>query len=98
MGIDTPTGNTRKLEELDKLIEGRWALINRLFVDVEELVEERDRLAGRNTGLLDRLFGRRQQAPAPVGNTTVRRPEVRRPSSSKSADRVRRSGNIRAVS
>lgn len=98
MGIDRPTGNTRKLEELDRLIEGRWALINRLFEDVEELVDERDRLAGRNTGLLDRLFGRRQQAPAPVGNTTVRRPEVRRPAAAKSGDRRRQAGNIRVVS
>lgn len=98
MGIDRPTGNTRKLEDLDRLIEGRWSLINRLFEDVEELVEERDQLAGRNTGFLDRLFGRRQQAPAPVGDTTVRRPEVRRPSSAKSADRMRRGDGIRAVS
>jgi hypothetical protein len=98
MGIDTAAGDTQKLEELDRLIEGRWALINRLFEDVEELVEERDQLVGRNTGLLDRLFGRRQQAPAPAGNTTVRRPEVRRPSSAKSADFRHRGGNFRAVS
>ena len=98
MGIDRPTGNTRKLEELDRLIEGRWALINRLFEDVEELVDERDRLAGRNTGLLHRLFGRRQFAPAPVGNATVRRPEVRRQPAAHSTDRGRQGGNIRAVS
>lgn len=99
MGIDTPTGNTRKLEELDRQIEGRWALINRLFEDVEELVEERNLLTGRNTGILDRLFGRREHAPAPVGKTIVRRPEIRRPSSSKSsADRRRNIGGIRAVS
>ncbi len=76
MGIDTPTGNSRRLAELDKQIEGRWALINRLFEDVEELIDERDRLRGRNTGLLDRLFRRRHQAPAPAGTTTVRRPGV----------------------
>ena len=98
MGIDTPTGNTRRLEELDRLIEGRWTLINRLFEDVEVLVEERNRLTGHNSGFLDRLFGRRQQAPAPVGNTTVRRPDIRRPSSAKSADRLPRGDSIRAVS
>ena len=86
MGIDTPTGNSRKLAELDKQIEGRWALINRLFEDVEELVEERDRLAGRNTGFFDRLFGRRHQAPAPAGSTTVRRPEVLRGSRAANRD------------
>ena len=96
MGIDTPTGNSRRLAELDKQIEGRWALINRLFEDVEELVEERDRLAGRNTGFLDRLFGRRHSAPAPMGTTTVRRPEVLRgPSAS---DRDHRGGGMRAAS
>ena len=94
MGIDTPTGNSRRLAELDKQIEGRWALINRLFEDVEELVEERDRLAGRNTGLLDRLFGRRIQAPAPSGTTTVRRPEVLRGTSR----RNRRPDGMRAAS
>lgn len=98
MGIDTPTGNTHRLEELDRLIEGRWALINRLFEDVEELVEERNCLTGRNSGILNRLFGRRRQAPAPVGSTMVRRPEVRRPSSAKSADRRQNIDGIRAAS
>ena len=94
MGIDTPTGNSRRLAELDKQIEGRWALINRLFEDVEELIDERDRLAGRNTGFLDRLFGRRHQAPAPAGTTTVRRPEVLRGTSGRS----RGSDGMRAAS
>jgi len=98
MGINIPTGNTRKIEDLDRLIEGRWALINRLFEDVEALVQERDALAGHNSGFLNRLFGRRQQAPAPVGDTKVRRPEVRRPSSAKSAGRGRSIGGIRAAS
>lgn len=97
MGIDTPTGNSRRLAELDKQIEGRWALINRLFEDVEELVEERDRLAGRNSGLLDRLFGRRHQAPAPMGTTTVRRPEVLRGSPATGRNR-RGEGGMRAAS
>ena len=90
MGIDTPTGDSRRLAELDKQIEGRWALINRLFEDVEELVEERDRLAGRNTGLLDRIFGRRHQAPAPSGSTTVERPGA--------SDSARQDGGLRAAS
>lgn len=94
MGIDTPTGNSRRLAELDKQIEGRWALINRLFEDVEELIDERNRLKGRGVGLLDRLFGRRQRAPAPAGTTTVRRPELLRGA----AEHHRRSDGMRAVS
>ena len=73
MGIDSPTPDTGRLAEIERQIEGRWALINRLFDDVEQLVEERDRLAGRSYGLLDRLFGRRLHAPAPAGMTRVRR-------------------------
>lgn len=97
MGIDTPTGDTRRLEELDRLIEGRWALINRLFEDVEALVDERDRLTGRHGGLLGRLFGRRHLAPAPAGATLVRRPEIRR-GPANGADRSRPVGTFRAVS
>lgn len=92
MGINRPTGEDRRLEELDKLIEGRWTLINRLFEDVEELVDERDRLAGRNTGFIDRLFGRRHQAPVPTSTTMVRRGLANR------SDGVRRNSSMRAAS
>jgi len=92
MGINRPTGDDRRLEELDKLIEGRWTLINRLFEDVEELVDERDRLAGRNTGFIDRLFGRRHQAPVPTSTTMVRRGLADK------SNGVRRNGSMRATS
>ena len=92
MGINRPTGEDRRLEELDKLIEGRWTLINRLFEDVEELVDERDRLAGRNTSFIHRLFGRRHQAPVPTSTTKVRRGLADK------SDGAGRNGSMRAAS
>ena len=46
MGINKPTGELHRLEELDKMSEGRWTLIHRPFEDVEALGGEGDRLAG----------------------------------------------------
>ena len=70
--------------------------LDRLFEDVEELIDERDRLSGRGSGFLDRLFGRRHSAPAPLGTTRVRRPEVLR--GAPASDRDRRNGGMRAAS
>ena len=71
MGVNGRSGSDRRVAELDRQIEGRWALINQLFEDVEQLVDERDgllpqasegRAAGR-PGMLARLVPRRR-APA----------------------------------
>lgn len=57
-----------RVAAVNRMIDGRLELINRLFDDVRALTEERDRLAGRNevrnerAGLLSRLIDR---TPAP---------------------------------
>lgn len=48
-----------RLATVDRMIEGRMELIDRLFEDVRELSEERARIAGRRVGFFSRLFDRR---------------------------------------
>lgn len=45
-----------RLAVVERMIKGRMELINRLFDDVRELTEERDRISGRRSGLVARFF------------------------------------------
>ena len=57
MGENSQVRVARKVADLDRMIEGRYNLINRLFADIAQLVAERDEIAGDETGAFGKLFG-----------------------------------------
>ncbi len=73
MGGNIQVPVAREVAELDRMIEGRFNLINRLFADIQELVAERDRIVGGKPETTAKLFGRRL-APIPAVTFKVRPP------------------------
>ena len=55
----------QKVADVNRMIEGRFNLINR--TDIEELVAERDRITGHKTGTFGKLFGAQSAANAAAG-------------------------------
>lgn len=96
MGIDRNTGKGRRIAELDRQIEGRWALINRLFEDVEQLVDERDAILGERPGMLARLFARRQAPSACEAAFLALTEEHRHATASRGADDLVERPRLRA--
>ena len=67
MGEESQKRVAQNVADLNRMIEGRFNLINQLFADIEELVAERDRITGHKTGTFGKLFGAQSAANAAAG-------------------------------
>lgn len=65
MGEELQVRIAQKVANVNRMIEGRFNLINR--TDIEELVAERDRITGHKTGTFGKLFGAQSAANAAAG-------------------------------